>query len=158
MSEEENNNNINIIEQINLENCDFTSKGKRINSPHSIEALNLIGVRPNEINKISYEKYISIHPECRKLPKEFIEERYNAFNKEREDIIKEAKQIRNQLIEEDIKNNGYYIQNEEIDIKNEKSKLNNNEEEKKNEDEKKEEEKKEDEKKEENEKENEKKE
>ena len=122
MSEEENNNNINIIEQINLENCDFTSKGKRINSPHSIEALNLIGVRPNEIYKISYEKYISIHPECRKLPKEFIEERYNAFNKEREDLIKEAKQIRNQLIEEDIKNNGYYIQNEEIDIKNEKSK------------------------------------
>ena len=107
MSDEENNNNNNKIKKINLENYIFSPKGKRLNSPHSIEALNLIGIRENEINKISLEKYISIHPECRKLPKEFIEERYNAFEKTRLDLIKEAKEIRKKKKKKDIINNGY---------------------------------------------------
>ena len=49
---EEENNNTNKIKKINLENCDFSSKGNRIYQPHSIEAINLIGIRQNEIYKI----------------------------------------------------------------------------------------------------------
>ena len=49
-------------EKINLTNCDFSSKGKRINSPRSIEALNLIGVKPEELHKITLETYIRRHP------------------------------------------------------------------------------------------------
>ena len=105
--------------KVTLENCEFTSKGKRLNSPNSLNALQLIGVSIDDLNKISLERYIRRHPECRNLPKELIQERYDHFEKTRIDLIKEAQEKRKLLIESN-KNNDYI--EEEKDNKKEKPK------------------------------------
>ena len=51
-------------QSVNLVKCDFTSKGKRMNS--SVEACNL---NPDELHKISLETYIKRHPEYKKFTK-----------------------------------------------------------------------------------------
>ena len=131
--------------KVTLENCEFTSKGKRLNSPNSLNALQLIGVSIDDLNKISLERYIRRHPECRNLPKELIQERYDHFEKTRIDLIKEAQEKRKLLIESN-KNNDYI--EEEKDNKKEKPKLDNEEEKEEGEEKKEDEENKEEEKKE----------
>ena len=105
-------------EKINLTNCTFAEGGKRVNTPRSIEALNLIGVKPDEIHKISLETYIRRHHECKTLPKELIQERYDCQEKVREELIKQALEKRNEII---AKNPNKGIQEKEYMEKEEKT-------------------------------------
>ena len=109
-------------EKIDLTNCDFSAKGKRVNTPRSIEALNLIGVKPDELHKISLETYISRHPECKNLPKELIQERYDNEEKVRNELIKQALEKRNEILAKnpgkvDKMHEKEYMENEEKDDK-----------------------------------------
>ena len=128
-------------QSVNLVNCDFTSKGKRVNTPRSIEACNLTGVNPDELHKISLETYIKRHPECKNLPKELIQERYDNYEKVRKELIENALKIRNQIVaknpEDTHKKEDEFMNKEEVDKKdapkleeNEEKKEENNEEKK----------------------------
>ena len=108
-------------QSVNLVNCDFTSKGKRVNTPRSIEACNLTGVNPDELHKISLETYIKRHPECKNLPKELIQERYDNYEKVRKELIENALKIRNQIVaknpEDTHKKEDEFMNKEEVDKK-----------------------------------------
>ena len=41
--------------KITLENCDFSLKTERINSPHSLKALSLLGINEEVLYKLSFE-------------------------------------------------------------------------------------------------------
>ena len=103
-------------QSVNLVKCDFTSKGKRMNS--SVEACNL---NPDELHKISLETYIKRHPECKNLPKELIQERYDNYEKVRKELIENALKIRNEIVaknpEDTHKKEDEFMNKEEVDKK-----------------------------------------
>ena len=85
--------------KISLDNCDFSTKGKRLNSPTSLEACRLIGVDPNELYSISFEEFILLHPECKNIDKSLQEERYEHFEENRKANVDAAKGKRSELLE-----------------------------------------------------------
>ena len=114
-------------EKISLENTDFSSKAKRVTSPHSIEACRLIGITLIELYPLTFDEYILQHKEVRNLQKNLQEERYNHFDKIRKEKIEMAKEKRKELIENE-KNNKSKSQNNKSTVsasavKDEKEKL-----------------------------------
>ena len=91
-------NNDNLI---SLLNCEFSNEKTRLNSPHSIMACELIGVTINDLIQLPKEEYIKKNPDCKNISKEFQEERYNHYNQSRIKLIKEAKKMREQLINQE---------------------------------------------------------
>ena len=73
----------------------------RIDSPHSIKAIQLIGARLEDLKFISLDEYNKKNIGSQYLEKELQEERYNHYEKNRLDLINEAKKIREQLIKEE---------------------------------------------------------
>ena len=93
--------------KISLENCDFSKKKTRLNSPHSLMACHLIGVTEEDLIYLTLEEYIKKNIECQYLEKELQEERYNHFEKNRKELIELVKNQREHLIkEEENKNDG----------------------------------------------------
>ena len=76
-----------------LENADFSSKGRRLNSPTSIEACRLIGVDQEELFSLTLDEYILAHPEAKNLDKSLQEERYNHYEENRKANIEAAKEV-----------------------------------------------------------------
>ena len=90
--------------KISLENADFSSKGRRLNSPTSIEACRLIGVDQEELFSLTLDEYILAHPEAKNLDKSLQEERYNHYEENRKANIEAAKSKRSELLDPE-KNN-----------------------------------------------------
>ena len=87
-------------EKISLLNCNFMQKKIRINSPNSLLAMHLIGATLDDLRYLTFDEYIKNNPDIQYLEKELQEERYNHYERNRLDLIKEAKQIREDLQEE----------------------------------------------------------
>ena len=92
--------------KVSLINCDFSKKKARLTSPHSLIACHLIGVTEEDLIFQTLEEYIKKNVECQYLEKELQEERYNHYEKNRQELIELAKNQREILIkEEENKNN-----------------------------------------------------
>ena len=87
-------------EKISLLNCNYMQKKVRINSPNSLLAIHLIGATLDDLRYLTFDEYIKNNPDIQYLEKELQEERYNHYERNRLDLIKEAKQIREDLQEE----------------------------------------------------------
>ena len=87
-------------EKITLLNCNYMQKKVRINSPNSLLAIHLIGATLDDLRYLTFDEYIKNNPDIQYLEKELQEERYNHYERNRLDLIKEAKQIREDLQEE----------------------------------------------------------
>ena len=103
MSINENNEN-NEKEKISLENLNYQSKTQRLNSPYSIKACKLQGVKEEDLYKLTLEEYIKLNPDSKDLPKNLKEDRYSNYEDNRLKLIESLKEIRNKLIEDSEKN------------------------------------------------------
>ena len=94
-----------MSEKISLDNCEFTLKGKRLNSPRSLEALKIAGAEENELLKLTLDQYLKKFPEARSISKELQEERLEHYEDQRKKLLNEIKKIRNDLPENEKNNN-----------------------------------------------------
>ena len=117
---------------ITLTTISFLDKKERITSPHSIEAINLLGYDIKQLYYISFEEYIKKHPELKNVSDELKEKRYNMYEEKRKKKINEAKMKREEIIENE-KNkklnkskstSQYFLEQESYILKNEREKLN----------------------------------
>ena len=83
--------------KINLENCDFSSKKIRLTSPISIKVCNQLGLDIDSLKKQSFEEYGINDPESNILSNEILQERYEHFEKKKEELINEAIELRKKL-------------------------------------------------------------
>ena len=107
-NKEKSNNNISIV--------DFQQdKDKRIEitSPRSLLALKICGYKQEELKKISLDEFINTYPEIKNISKEFQEHRYFYFDKNREEKISKVIDIRQQIIDEKLKEENKSINKKE---------------------------------------------
>ncbi len=97
--------------KITLENCDFSLKMERINSPHSLKALSLLGINEEELYKLSFDEFKNENLEIQDSPKELQKFHYEAYEKFRNKIIEKLKEKRKKIIEKKGENE---IDNEEM--------------------------------------------
>ena len=85
----------------NLDNIDFDNNTKliRIQSPRSKFALEQLGLEEERLYKISKKEYLENNLELKKEKPEILDKRYDHYEKKRLEAIKEARNIRNQIIE-----------------------------------------------------------
>ena len=74
-----------------------------INSPRSLKACEQLGVEPNELYKLTKEKFKEKYPELINMNEKLIQIRYDAEEKFREETIKQVKEARTKIIEEEEK-------------------------------------------------------
>ena len=86
-------------EKISLENFNFESKTHRLNSPFSIKACKLKGVKEEDLYKLTLEEYVQLNPDSKNLPKDLVEERYSNYEDNRLKLIESLKEVRNKLLE-----------------------------------------------------------
>ena len=103
----------NNVNKVSLDNCDFSKKKMRINSPYSLMACELIGIDQEDLLFLTKDEYIRKNQECQNLNKELQEERYNHYNSRRRKLIEDAKKKREELLEtkNNIKNRTNYSTN-----------------------------------------------
>ena len=84
---------------INLENCNFTPKAPRLNSPRSLEALSKNGLDQRDLFQMTEKQYCERFPESKFLPKHLIKERYDHLEENRKKLIEECILTRSEIIE-----------------------------------------------------------
>ena len=99
MSEEENEES----EPKNLETINYSNRKERVKSPYSKLALAQLGIREEKLYEITKEKYLQIHPELNGASSDIQDKRYEHYNKRREEKIKKAKKLRNEMMEDEKK-------------------------------------------------------
>ena len=87
-------------EKISLINCNFSKKKPRITSPLSILAIKLVGATLEDLRYMSSDEYLRKNFQFQNLEKGLQIERYKHYEENRLNLIKEAKRIREDLIEE----------------------------------------------------------
>ena len=87
-------------EKITLENFNYENKGPQLNSPHSLKAIQTLGIEEKQLKKLSFEEYISSNFEAKKISSDLQKERYDNYLQKHEELINKAKEKRNQLISE----------------------------------------------------------
>ena len=95
-SEEEEAQNKNLI---SIDNCDFESKTKRINSPRTLEALSVLGINENDLYKLSFEKFKNKYPEIKEIPKDLQKYRYDSYEQFINRTIEKVKEERKNIID-----------------------------------------------------------
>lgn len=88
----------NLFQFKTLENLDYANQKERINSPRSLEALNLLGIEPQKLYYMTFKDYLEKHPELKALEKHLQEFRYQHQEDKRLSRIKMATEKREQLI------------------------------------------------------------
>ena len=86
----------------NLDNVDFNKKGIRIESPRSKLALEELGLDENKLCKLSKKEYLEKNIELKKEKSEILDKRYEHYEQKRLEALDEARQLRNEIIENDI--------------------------------------------------------
>ncbi len=81
-----------------MENLDYANKKERINSPRSLEALNLLGIEPQKLYYTTFKEFFENHPELKVLDKYLQEYRYQHHEEKRLNRIKMATEKRSELI------------------------------------------------------------
>ena len=82
-------------------------QNKKVNSPHSVKAIKMLGYTQNDIEYIPIEKYHEIDQAFLTLPKEFKKRRYEMYNANRMQKIQEINEWRNKLKQE------HYLESED---------------------------------------------
>ena len=108
-------------EKKNLETVDFTNKKDRIQTAHSKQALNELGLDENKLYRIEKEEYLLSHPELKNASDEIKDKRYDHYEQRREEQIELAKKRRKELIEKEENKNNKEKNNKENDDDNEQS-------------------------------------
>ena len=72
-----------------------------INSPRSLTACQQLGVEPEELYQLTPDKFKSKYPELINATEKVFQMRFEAAEKFREETIKEVKEVRNKIIEEE---------------------------------------------------------
>ena len=85
--------------KITLENFNYDKNGPRINSPNSLKACKLLGVEPKDLIKLSFDEYLKLHIDSKPVPKDIQQQRYDYYEQDRQELIKELKERRKELIE-----------------------------------------------------------
>ena len=85
---------------ISLEDVDFSSKSKMINSPRSLEACNRVGIQPSELYQISQEDFKKKYPDLIGMSDKLIQYRYEAEEKFRKETVNQVIEERKKIIEE----------------------------------------------------------
>ena len=75
-------------------------QNKKVNSPHSVKAIKMLGYTHKDIEYIPIEKYHEIDQAFLTLPKEFKKRRYEMYNNNRMQKIQEITEWRNKLKQE----------------------------------------------------------
>ena len=88
---------------ISLENCDFSNTSNILNSPRSLQACLQLGIEISELYQLTMDEFKKKYPEVKNLSDDLIQLRYDAEEKFRNDTIKQAKEERNKIIEENEK-------------------------------------------------------
>ena len=88
---------------ISLENCDFSNTSNILNSPRSLQACLQLGIEISELYQLNMDEFKKKYPEVKNLSDDLIQLRYDAEEKFRNDTIKQAKEERNKIIEENEK-------------------------------------------------------
>ena len=71
----------------------------RITSPHSLTAIRLIGTTLDDLRYLTFDDYVK-SASIQNLERELQEERYNHYEQNRLELIKEAKEIREDLLKD----------------------------------------------------------
>ena len=65
-----------------------------------------MGVDENKLYKITKKEYLENHPELRQAKQEFQDKRYEHYEKKRQELIEQAREVRAELIQKEIELNG----------------------------------------------------
>ena len=97
-------NNNQIIEKDNQGINDLFLKNtkKRLLSPNSKEALATLGIELNQLFYLTFDDYISQHPDLKGFSRDLQEKRYNHFEEKRKHRLFEVKERRNKIKENSI--------------------------------------------------------
>ena len=87
-------------EKISLLNCNYSQKRIKLTSPNSLLAIHLIGVTLDDLRYLTFDEYIKNNPDIQYLERDLQEERYNHHERNRLELIEQAKKIREELLEE----------------------------------------------------------
>ena len=87
-------------EKVTLENFNYENKGPQLNSPHSLKAIQSLGIEEKQLKKLTFEEYISSSFDSKQITADLQKERYDNYLKKHEELINQAKEKRNQLISE----------------------------------------------------------
>ena len=60
-----------------------------------------LGLDENKLYRISKKEYLSNHPELNQEKQEFIDKRYDHYEKRRQEAIKQAREIRSKILKEE---------------------------------------------------------
>lgn len=87
---------------IRISDFDFNEHEKvKINSQRSLLALKYGGLTQGELYNISFDEFVHISPDTKKLPKEMQINRYNFYDNHRKSKIKEVIELREKIIEKE---------------------------------------------------------
>lgn len=90
-----------LKEYISIDDIDYTTKKVRITSPHSIKAMNNLGIINEDLEYLTFEEYLSKNPELVGEEKKIQKFRYNHVDKIRKDLIEKVREQRMKIIEEE---------------------------------------------------------
>ena len=90
-----------IKEYISIEDIDDFTKKIRITSPHSIKAMNNLGIINEDLEYLTFEEYLIKNPELIGEERKIQKIRYNHVEKIRKDLIEKVREQRIKVIEEE---------------------------------------------------------
>ena len=105
--EDINNKNNNSLEQyrlkeyITIDDIDYSTKKVRITSPHSIKAMNTLGIINEDLEYLTFDEYLNKNPELIGEERKIQRVRYNHVEQIRKDLIERVREQRNKIIEEE---------------------------------------------------------
>jgi len=107
-NEEDINNKINnsleqyrLKEYITIDDIDYSTKKVRITSPHSIKAMNTLGIINEDLEYLTFDEYLNKNPELIGEERKIQRVRYNHVEQIRKDLIERVRKQRNKIIEEE---------------------------------------------------------
>ena len=107
-NEEDINNKINnsleqyrLKEYITIDDIDYSTKKVRITSPHSIKAMNTLGIINEDLEYLTFDEYLNKNPELIGEERKIQRVRYNHVEQIRKDLIERVREQRNKIIEEE---------------------------------------------------------
>ena len=86
---------------ISLENVNFEDQNQVIDSPRSVEACLRVGVKTNELFKLTEDQFRDKYPDVLRLKGDLFKYRYEANEKYRKSMIKLVKEEREKIIKEE---------------------------------------------------------
>ena len=90
-----------LKEYITIDDIDYSTKKVRITSPHSIKAMNTLGIINEDLEYLTFDEYLNKNPELIGEERKIQRVRYNHVEQIRKDLIERVREQRNKIIEEE---------------------------------------------------------